>query len=252
MDLKLAGKRAIVTGGSRGIGKAIARELAREGVDVVIAARGYDALQATAAELTKETGRKVLAIAFDATSKDSADALIAQSIAALGGVDVLVNAAAPPGGLSTATTLGDIDDQLALEDVNIKVLGYVRTARAVAPHLVKQGWGRIINIGGLALHRTGRPITSVRNVAVAAITKNLADELGPKGVNVVAVHPGETRTERTDEASAQRGARANTIGRIVEAEEIAHLVVFLASPKSAAINGAAIPAGGGTPGTINY
>ena len=86
----------------------------------------------------------------------------------------------------------------------------------------------------------------------AAITKNLADELGPKGVNVVAVHPGATRTERTDEAAAQRAAEGNTIGRIVESEEIAYLVAFLASPKSAAINGAAIPAGGGVPGTINY
>ncbi|HSD38524.1 MAG TPA: SDR family oxidoreductase [Rhodocyclaceae bacterium] len=252
MGLQLEGKRAIVTGGSRGIGRVIARELAREGADVVIAARGRETLEATASELSRETGRKVVTVVFDATSKDSADALVAHAIEALGGVDILVNAAALPGGLSTATQLSDIDDQLALEDINIKVLGYVRTARAIAPHLVKQGWGRIINIGGLALYKTGRTVASLRNVGVAAITKNLADELGPKGVNVVAVHPGATRTERTDEAAAQRAAEGNTIGRIVESEEIAYLVAFLASPKSAAINGAAIPAGGGLPGTINY
>ncbi len=94
-------------------------------------------------------------------------------------------------------------DEQALEDINIKVVGYLRTARAAAPHLVANGWGRIINIGGLAIHNTGRPVATLRNVGVAAITKNLADELGPKGVNVVAVHPGVTRTERTDPQSAK-------------------------------------------------
>jgi NAD(P)-dependent dehydrogenase (short-subunit alcohol dehydrogenase family) len=252
MSLQLQGKRAIVTGGSRGIGKVIARELAREGVDVVIAARGREALEASAAELPKETGRKIVPLVFDATSKDSADALVKHAVEALGGVDILVNAAALPGGLSAATSLAGIDDALALEDINIKVLGYVRTARAVAPYLVKQGWGRIINIGGLALFKTGRPVASLRNVGVAAITKNLADELGPQGVNVVAIHPGATRTERTDKEAEARAAAANTIGRIVDSEEIAFLVAVLASPRSRAINGDAIAAGGGTPGTINY
>ncbi|MDQ8022075.1 MAG: SDR family oxidoreductase [Moraxellaceae bacterium] len=252
MNLHLQGKRAIVTGGSRGIGKAIALALATEGVDVVIAARNREQLDGTAREIASATGRRVVPVVFEATSKDSADALVKHAVEALGGIDILVNAAAPPGGLSTATRLADIDDDLALQDIDIKVLGYLRTARAAAPHLLKQGWGRIINIGGLALHRTGRPVATLRNVGVAAITKNLADELGPQGVNVVAVHPGSTRTERTDAEAAQKAAAGNTIGRIVTAEEIAALVTFLASPLGASVNGDAIPAGGGTPGSIYY
>jgi NAD(P)-dependent dehydrogenase (short-subunit alcohol dehydrogenase family) len=136
--------------------------------------------------------------------------------------------------------------------VNVKVVGYLRTARALAPHLIKKGWGRIINIGGLAAYHTGRPIATLRNVGVSALTKNLADELGPKGINVVALHPGATRTERTDAAAEQRAAKGNTIGRIVDAKEVAYVVAFLASPKSIAINGDTIATGGGSLGTIRY
>ncbi|KAF0815168.1 (S)-1-Phenylethanol dehydrogenase [Andreprevotia sp. IGB-42] len=252
MDLQLKGKRAIVTGGSRGIGKAIARQLALEGVDVVIAARNRTALEATARELADETGRRIVPVVADTGNKDAADALVAHAIEALGGIDILVNAAAQPGGISTATALAEIIDDELLLDVDIKVVGYLRTARALAPHLIRNGWGRIINIGGLAIHKTGRPVATLRNVGVAAITKNLADELGPQGINVVAIHPGATRTERTDEESALRAGKANTIGRIVDAAEIADLVAFLASPRTAAINGDAIAAGGGSPGSIHY
>jgi NAD(P)-dependent dehydrogenase (short-subunit alcohol dehydrogenase family) len=134
----------------------------------------------------------------------------------------------------------------------LQPVGYLRTARALAPHLIEKGWGRIINIGGLAIHRTGRPVATLRNVGVAAITKNLADELGPKGINVTAVHPGATRTERTDKAEEAELAKNVGIDRIVDAKEVAWVVAFLASPKSVAINGDAIPIGGGSPGTIHY
>lgn len=252
MDLQLQGKRAIVTGGSRGIGKAIARQLALEGADVVIAARGQEALQATAKELAALTGRTIVPVVTDTGSTDSVNALIAHTVEALGGVDILVNAAALPGGISTATGIAEVIDAEALLDIDIKVIGYLRTARAVAPHLLANGWGRIINIGGLAIHRTGRPVATLRNVGVAAVTKNLADELGPQGINVVAVHPGLTRTERTDSAAAARATSGNTIGRIVDADEVADIVAFLASPRSVAINGDAIAVGGGSPGTIHY
>ncbi|AGW95312.1 SDR family NAD(P)-dependent oxidoreductase [Cupriavidus sp. DF5525] len=252
MDLKLAGKRAIVTGGSRGIGKAIARHLAQEGVDLVLAARGQAALEATAAELAAQTGRRVVALTVDTASQASVDAMVEQAIGALGGIDILINAAALPGGISPATALEQIVDAEALEDINIKVIGYLRTARALAPHLIANGWGRIINIGGLAIYRTGRPVATLRNVGVAAITKSMADELGPKGINVTAVHPGATRTEQTDPATEARVATWNTLGRIVDAGEVANVVTFLASPLSVAINGAAIPVGGGLPGEIHY
>jgi len=252
MDLGLKDKRAIVTGGSRGIGKAIALQLAQEGVDVVVAARGRAALEATAAELATLTGRRIVPLAVDTSSKASVDSMVNQAIAALGGIDILVNAAALPGGISSASRLDEIDDAQAIEDIDIKVIGYLRTARALAPHLIANGWGRIVNIGGLAIYRTGRPIATLRNVGVAAITKNMADELGPKGINVTAVPPGATRTETTDAAFEAWAAARTSLGRIVEAREVAAVVAFLASPVSVAINGDAISVAGGSPGTIRY
>jgi NAD(P)-dependent dehydrogenase (short-subunit alcohol dehydrogenase family) len=252
MDLELSGKRAIVTGGSRGIGKVIARVLAAEGVDVAISSRNEQQLKATAQELAAATGRRVVPIVADTGREEDVNRLVETAIAELGGVDILVNNAALPGGISTATKLEQIIDAQVLEDINIKVVGYLRTARALAPHLVKRGWGRIINIGGLAIHRTGRPVATLRNVGVAAITKNLADELGPLGINVTAVHPGATRTERTEQAAERELAKNVSIGRIVDAKEVAWVVAFLASPKSVSINGDAIPIGGGSLGTINY
>jgi NAD(P)-dependent dehydrogenase (short-subunit alcohol dehydrogenase family) len=126
--------------------------------------------------------------------------------------------------------------------------------------------GRIVNIAGLAARQTGNLVGTVRNVAVAALTKSLADELGPRGVNVTVVHPGMTRTERTPEAMAAmaqaRGTTAEeleralengvSIGRLVTAEEVAAVVAFLASPKSVALNGDAVVAGGGARGSIHY
>ncbi|WP_437281518.1 SDR family NAD(P)-dependent oxidoreductase [Sorangium sp. So ce375] len=252
MDLELTGKRAIVTGGSRGIGKAIARELAREGADVVIAARGKDKLEATAAELSAETGRRIVPLVVDTGNETSVNALVERAVTALGGVDILVNNAAVPGGISTATRLDQIVDAQVIEDINIKVVGYLRTARAVAPHLVANGWGRIINIGGLAVRKAGRPVATLRNVGVAAITKNLADELGPKGINVTVVHPGATRTERVRPEPEKDLAASVSIGRIVDAREVAWVVAFLASPRSVAINGDAVVAGGGSVGPIYY
>ena len=91
--------------------------------------------------------------------------------------------------------------------MNVKVLGYLRCAREAAPHMVQQGWGRIINISGLAARQTGNTIGSMRNVAISAMTKNLADELGPHGINVTVVHPGATRTERTASTLEEQARR---------------------------------------------
>jgi len=183
----------------------------------------------------------------------SVAALVATAVGALGGIDILVNDAAAPGGTVPSAKIEQVGADNLLFDVNVKVAGYLRAARAVAPHLVQQGWGRIINIGGGAARRSGNYIASIRNAAVSSLTKNLADELGPKGVNVVAIHPGTTRTEKALEPAAeQRLAASVSIGRIIEAREVAYLVAFLASPKSIAINGETIGAGGGVIGPIGY
>ena len=266
MDLQLGGKRALVTGGSKGIGRAIARQLALEGADVVIAARRASDLEAAARDLAKETVRKIVGLTVDTKNDASVKALVAGAVEALGGLDILVNAAAMPGGQAPPPKLAEVTDALFWDDVDVKVMGYLRTAREAAPHMAAAGWGRIINVSGLAARQTGSIIGSMRNVAVAALTKNLADELGPKGINVTVVHPGVTRTERTEPLFAGRAALAGTtaeeierrmaasvsIGRIVDAAEVADIVAFLASPRSVAINGDAIACGGGTKGAIHY
>jgi NAD(P)-dependent dehydrogenase (short-subunit alcohol dehydrogenase family) len=251
MDLQLAGKRAVVTGGSRGIGSAIASALAAEGADVALLARDPGRLAAAAKELSR-TGRRVLTLAADTTDDTAVRDAIAHTVTELGGVDILVNNAADPAGPGTPRALADLVDADLLAAVDAKVLGYLRCARAAAPHMIAQGWGRIINIGGLAARSTGLPSGSIRNIGVAALSKSLADELGPSGINVTVVHPGMTVTERTPVAAAGYPAARSSIGRVVTAAEVADVVAFLASPRSVAINGDTITAGGGTPGVIYY
>jgi NAD(P)-dependent dehydrogenase (short-subunit alcohol dehydrogenase family) len=266
MDLELAGKAAIVTGGSRGIGKAIARQLALEGADVAVAARDQATLAATAGELGEETGRRIVPISVDTTSDEAVRQMVARAVAELGRVDILVNCAARPGGQGPVPKLANVTDELFWDDMNTKVMGYLRCAREVAPHMVRRGWGRIISLSGLAARSTGAIIGSMRNVAVVAMTKNLADELGPHGINVTVVHPGLTRTEKTADVVAERArsqglspedverrmAEGNSVRRLIDAREIAYVVAFLASPKSVAINGDVIAAGGGIPRAIYY
>jgi NAD(P)-dependent dehydrogenase (short-subunit alcohol dehydrogenase family) len=252
MDLQLGGKRAIVTGASRGIGKAIALALANEGVDVALVARSPDALRAAAAELTQASGRRVIAVAGDTGDDQSVRAIVEKAVGELGGIEILVNNAATPGGAGPASRISEVVSQTLLDDVNVKVAGYLRTAQAAAPHLIESGWGRIISIGGLAARSSGQYFASVRNAAVSALTKNLADELGPLGITANAIHPGATRTEKTTPEQEQHFAASNSIRRLIDASDIAWLVTVLASPRSIAINGETIAAGGGVPKVINY
>ena len=258
MDLELSGKVAIVTGGSRGVGKAIAGELAREGVDVVISARHRDALEAAANELARDTGRRIIPVPADTTNRESVEQMVKETVAALGRVDILVNNASTPGGLVRGQ-LADASEDLLLEDINTKVVGYFRCAKAAAPHMQRQGWGRIINIGGLS-GRQSTVISGLRNAAIVHLTKSLSDQLGPHGITVNLIHPGATRTERSGptyaEQARQQGvsveeierrvAQNIAIRRIVDAKEIGYVVCFLASPKGTAITGETIAAGGGS------
>ncbi len=267
MDLQLLDKRALVTGGSRGIGKAIARALAREGVDVALLARDVPALRAAADELSAQTGRKVVGVSADTTDDDAVRVAVTAAVQLLGGpIDILVNAAAEPAGFAGPPPLAGITAGFFHAELDTKVMGYLRCAQAVVAGMKANGWGRIVNISGLAARQTGNTVGSIRNVAVAAMTKNLADELGPAGINVTVVHPGLTRTERTAPLVAARAAAqgvptadveaqmaaGNSIHHIVDADEVADVVLFLCSPRSRAINGDVIAAGGGQPRVIHY
>jgi NAD(P)-dependent dehydrogenase (short-subunit alcohol dehydrogenase family) len=272
MDLGLRGKRAIVTGGSLGIGKAIARELAREGVDVAIVARTKDQLEATARELAAETKQRVIPLAADVTSRAQVDAMVAQAAAELGGVHILVNSGSPPGGSATATgPIETVVDEDLLQDFNVKYVGALRCARAVIPHMKAQGWGRIINISGTNARNAGNLSGGARNTSLVHLTKTLAVQLGRFGITVNCVHPGTTRTERTPRLLAARAKelgvaveevegrdfapdspRGNAICRMVDASEIAYLTVFLASDKAWAVSGELVVATGGAGRAVYY
>ncbi|HMO49483.1 MAG TPA: SDR family oxidoreductase [Rubrivivax sp.] len=267
MDLQLQGKRALVTGGSRGIGKAVARALAGEGVHVALLARNEAALAATAAAIGAETSTKLVYVLADTASDEQVRRAVAQARDQLGGsIDILVNAAAEPAGHVKPPALTEITGSFFHAELDIKVMGYIRCAQAVVEGMRKSGWGRIVNVSGLAARQTGNAVGSMRNIAVAALTKNMADELGPAGINVTVVHPGLTRTERTAAyvaASAKTQgvsassvekqlAAGNSIQHVVDASEVADVVLFLCSPKSRAINGDAVAVGGGALRAIHY
>lgn len=267
MDLRLTGKRAVVTGGSRGIGKAVAAALAAEGVDVALLARDRAALDAAAQDIAAASGRRVVGVVGDTTDDASVQAAFAQAVDALGGpIDILVNAAAEPAGYAAPPKLAQIQGDFFHAELDTKVMGYIRCAREVVAGMRAQGWGRIVHVSGLAARQAGNTVGSIRNVAVAALAKNMADELGPDGIQVTVVHPGLTRTERTapliEARAAQRGltpaeveaemAAGNSIRHLVDASEVADVVAFLCSPRSRAINGDAIAVGGGAPRAIHY
>jgi NAD(P)-dependent dehydrogenase (short-subunit alcohol dehydrogenase family) len=259
MDLELASKRAIVTGGRRGIGRAIAAALAAEGAHVVIASRDAGALAKTAQELRNSTGGTVEAHVVDTASADSVAALVDDTVASLGGVDILVNNATTVIG-GPASTLDSTPEAVAAA-FDDKVLGYLRVARAVLPHMIEQRWGRIINVGGQSALYVGSLASTIRNSSVRTLSKNIADENGGLGITANTVQPGATVTERLQErldglSEAERAetvhkmAERVSLRRLVTAAEVAEVVAFLASPRSVAINGITIDVGGGTLGTI--
>jgi NAD(P)-dependent dehydrogenase (short-subunit alcohol dehydrogenase family) len=258
LDLQLTGKVAIVTGASRGIGKAVATVLAEEGARVVVVARGSAALRLAAEEISSRTGATLLPIPCDTGADDQVAAMTRQVAGTFGGIDILVNCAGTPGRLAPTPGLRALSETAMWEDLNVKVMGYLRCIRESIPY-VRSGQGaRIVNVSGLATRTTGSLARSMRNAAVVALTKNLADELGSRGISVCAVHPGVVRTEATPGAIASRAEREGVTveeaesrlrrgyssDRIVDARELACTIAFLASPRAIAVNGDVIAAAG--------
>lgn len=251
MDLGLKGKVALVTGASEGIGKAIARKLADEGVRVAICARTEATLKATAAEIAEATGMDVAPIPADLRSLAGCQGVVQQAAERLGGVDILVNNA----GASAFGAFVDLPDDAFVDAINGKLLGYIRCAKAVIPHMRRRGGGTIVNITGttqqaVPLHTPG----SACNAAIRMFSKELSMELGPLNIRVNSVAPGRIQTARADRlleatASAQRtspdvllGQLVKTIpsGRVGTGADIADAVCFLVSDRASYINGAAL------------
>lgn len=272
MDFGLQGKYALVAGGGRGIGKAIALDLAREGVDVAIASRTQAQLEQTSKEIEAETGRRTIPIVVDVTSREQVDRMVDEAASQLGGLHILVNSASLPGGSPSATgPIENLDENELLSDFDVKYVGALRCARAAIPHLKEQGWGRIINISGTNARRAGNLSGGARNTSLVHLTKTLAVQLGRFGITVNCIHPGTTRTERTGGLLAARAAElgvspeeleardfapdspnGNAICRMVDASEIAYLTTFLASDRAWAVTGELVVATGGAGSSVYY
>lgn len=254
MDLGLNGLRVIITGGSGRIGLHSARMLLADGAGVALVARDEGRLSRAADLIRSEVpdgSERVLSVVADTAADASVDKMVQQVTARWGGVDALVNAAAMPSPAFAADPLAAVNDEVIPRDVEMKAIGYLRVIRAVAPHMIRLGAGRIVNVGGINLRRTGATSGSVRNAAVAAITANVAASLGPHGIGVVAVHPGELGP--SDASATERGPTiANSLGRWVTVEEVARVIAFLTSPAAAGVTGGSVTVDGGSPDVVFY
>jgi NAD(P)-dependent dehydrogenase (short-subunit alcohol dehydrogenase family) len=257
MDLKLKGKVAVVTGGSMGIGRAVTEALAAEGVRVAVVARSAAALEQAAQDISKQYGVEILAVPADVSDTAQVQAMMDRVASHFGRIDILINGAAHPGGL-VRSELDQADPEGLLQDINIKVVGYMRCAKAAAPHMKRHGFGRIINIGGLT-GRGSKQLSGMRNVAICHMTKTLSDQLGPHGITVNVIHPGVVETPHIHELYAKEAkiqgltpaeveanyAKVTPIRRVLQPNEIADTVLFLASERAGAITGESIAVDGG-------
>jgi 3-oxoacyl-[acyl-carrier protein] reductase len=257
MDLGLKGKHALVSGGSEGIGAAIALRLAQEGCDVAICARRKEPLEKTAKSISDKTGRRILAIPADLTKAGDAKNFVDTAHAQFKRIDILVNnAGSAPGGV--IENLTEEDWELALQ---LKFMGYVRCLRYTLPYMRKQGGGRVVNLIGNdgVKHSYWEIAPGAANAAGQNLTISLAAQYGKDNITFCAVNPGPVRTERW--AGLVRGMardwnvpfekadalapRSIPLGRIAEPEEVAYLVAVLASPLAQFVTGTMIEIDGG-------
>jgi 3-oxoacyl-[acyl-carrier protein] reductase len=249
MDLKLAGKKAIVTGGSKGIGRETARILAEEGCDVAITAREEGRLKEVSDELAAATGRMILPFAGDMSVQADVERCMNAAIAAFEGIDILVTCAgSSPGGL-----LEDLTEEQWMSSLSLKFMGYVRSCSVLLPHMRERGTGSVVLVvGNDGLKSSYWELTAgVANAADINFAAAIAEQYGRHGVRVNTVNPGPVNTDRWDglekrfamdrgvEQSEARRIVLGTLplGRICEPEEVASVVVFLASPQASYVNG---------------
>jgi 3-oxoacyl-[acyl-carrier protein] reductase len=262
LSIDLTGRVALITGGTRGIGRAVVDVLARAGARIALCAR----TEADVARTVEELGGfpKAAGLAVDLAHPDSAQRVVDLAVERHGRLDILVNNAVT----SVQNTFQGLSEDDWTLHIQTKLLAYVRMCRAALPHLEASGHGRVVNLAGMA----ARQVTDFRmtngavNAAVTNFGKHLAEQCGRRGITVNTLHPGLTQTPRLEEG-LERWARLDgisvdeerakrqadiPIGRFIRAEELGHLVAFLSSDAAAAITGQAIAVDGGTGRGIPY
>jgi NAD(P)-dependent dehydrogenase (short-subunit alcohol dehydrogenase family) len=245
---RLDGKVAVVTGGNRGLGRAIAEALSESGAAVVVTARDAERARKAAAELAAQTGGRCLGLALEVRDQRSVEAMVARTIEELGGLHVLVNNA----GVNIRESIFDLKDESWQEVVDTNLAGAMRCSRAVAPHLKDQGWGRIINLGSMlsVIALPHRSSYAASKAGLLGLTRAMALDLAPYGVTVNAICPGVFRTEinrpiLNDPNYLKDFLRQVPVGRLGEPAELKGAAVFLASEASSYVTGSALFVDGG-------
>lgn len=249
MEIRLDGRTALITGGSRGLGRAMALRFAASGARVAIAARRADVLEETRRELEAVARDKVFALPFDAYNAAGFEPAHRAVVEALGPVDILVNNA----GTRAAKPFLEVDDAAWQSDLELKLLAAIRMSRLVLPSMKERGWGRVLNT--LAIQAKAPPPqtspTSISRAAGLALTKVLATEFAPHGITVNALPVGLIESDQINEVmetqagALERAQKRIPAGRLGKAEEFANLACFLASDEAAYINGVAVNVDGG-------
>lgn len=252
MDLQLKGRVALVTGGSQGIGKAVAATLAQEGASVVIAARGAELLDQVAAEI-RAGGGSVHAVAADVSQAADCERLVAETVKTFGRLDILVNNA----GTSATGEFESVTDEAWQADFNLKLFAAIRLARLAVPGMRQQGWGRIINMTNIGAKqpRAKSMPTTVTRAAGLAFTKAMSKEFAASNILVNTVCIGLIKAGQHERKAARAGVPVEQmyeamgkdipLGRVGRAEEVASVVAFLASEAASYVTGSSINLDGG-------
>ena len=257
MDLGLTGKVALVAAASKGLGRAIAHELAAEGASIAMCARGEDALEHARAEISQSTGADVVAIAGDVSRSSDVDNITRTTLEKFGRIDILVtNAGGPPSG-----KFESLSPDMWQKAFDLTLMSVINLASAVIPGMKERKWGRVINVTSIAVKQPvdGLMLSNSLRSAVTGFARTLANEVAPHGITVNNILPGYTRTERVEQLSDAAAKREGItreaalskweseipMRRLGEPREFAALAAFLASDRASYITGTSISVDGG-------
>lgn len=257
MDLGLRGKIAVVAASSKGLGRAIAEELATEGANLVMCARGEDALHLTADAIRKSSGVKVVDVAADVSQQSGIDRVVKTAIDSFGHVDILVtNSGGPPSGAFDSFT-----PEMWESATRLLLYSAVGLTRALLPAMKERRWGRILNVTSIAVKQPidGLMLSNSLRAAVTGFARTLANEVAPLNITVNNIMPGYTRTDRVEQLARASSEKTGTslkdsyarwekeipMGRLGEPREFAALAAFLVSERASYITGSSIAVDGG-------